>query len=59
MKHYAVVMLEYGNWVFVYDGKHPFITKDFWKAEQHAFRLKEEYPDEKYQIVSFDVKEST
>lgn len=57
MKHYAVVVLDWGKWEIVYAGKTPFITTYKHIAEQHLKYCQENWPNEKYQIVEFNVKE--
>lgn len=58
MRHYAVVVLEFDHyWTFTYDGRKPFITTYPHIAELHLQCCQENWPNEKYQIVEFDVKE--
>jgi hypothetical protein len=59
MKHYAVVIVssEANNVEFTYNGREAFITTRRQVAEAHLQFMQEWWPKEKYQIVSFDVKE--
>ena len=56
MTYYAVVLIERGKPQFTYAGRDAFITSIEHLAEDHLAWCKEQWPNEVYQIVEFQVE---
>ena len=55
MRYYSVVLFEYKIPKYTYAGKEPFISTSREAAERQLLFCQENWPNETYQIVWFDL----